>query len=120
MPDPRPGRGSVPKYDYRCSAGHLYEKREGFDAPSVQTCQVCGVEARRVLTPPAIVFKGSGWYATDSRKSSPSESASTPAASTDATPTAATETKAEAKTDKDTKTETKTATKSESTSLAAD
>jgi putative FmdB family regulatory protein len=67
----------VPKYDYRCSAGHQYEKREGFDAPAVQTCEVCGIEARRVLTPPAIVFKGSGWYITDSRNSSSSVSSST-------------------------------------------
>jgi putative FmdB family regulatory protein len=58
----------VPKYDYRCSAcSNLYEKREGFDAPSVQECPQCGGQARRVLTPPAIVFKGSGWYITDSR-----------------------------------------------------
>ena len=105
----------MPKYDYRCSAGHQYEKREGFDAPSVQTCEICGIEARRVLTPPAIVFKGSGWYITDSRKSAPSESASTAtSASSDSTATA-TETKAES---------TKTEAKSESTapagSLAAD
>lgn len=66
----------MPKYDYRCSAGHQYEKREGFDAPAVQTCEVCGIEARRVLTPPAIVFKGSGWYVTDSRGSSSSVSSS--------------------------------------------
>lgn len=59
----------MPKYDYRCGAGHQYEKREGFDAPSLQDCQVCGEPARRVLTPPAIVFKGSGWYKTDSRSS---------------------------------------------------
>jgi putative FmdB family regulatory protein len=67
----------MPKYDYRCSAGHLYEKREGFDAPPLQPCQQCGLEARRVLTSPAIVFKGSGWYITDSRGS---KGAATPAA----------------------------------------
>lgn len=71
----------MPKYDYRCSGcGNVYEKREGFDAPSLQACPSCGAEARRVLTPPAIVFKGSGWYATDSRKGSASDSASAPAA----------------------------------------
>jgi putative FmdB family regulatory protein len=88
----------VPKYDYRCSAGHQYEKREGFDAPALQTCEVCGIDARRVLTPPAIVFKGSGWYVTDSRKSGSSESASTAtsSASSDSAATA-TETKAETK-----------------------
>ncbi len=59
----------MPRYDYRCNAcGHQYEKREGFSAPPLQECPVCQGEARRLLTPPAIVFKGSGWYATDSRK----------------------------------------------------
>ncbi|MER3419712.1 MAG: hypothetical protein C4290_03925, partial [Chloroflexota bacterium] len=57
---------ALPKYDYRCTAcGHVYEKREGFDAPAVQTCPRCEGLARRVLTAPAIVFKGSGWYITD-------------------------------------------------------
>src|ERR1700692_373775 len=61
----------MPRYDYRCGAcGTVYEKREGFDAPSVQVCPECSGTARRVLTPPAIVFKGSGWYVTDSRKGS--------------------------------------------------
>ncbi len=60
----------MPRYDYKCATcGHVYEKREGFDAPPVQPCPDCTGVARRVLTPPAIVFKGSGWYATDSRKS---------------------------------------------------
>ena len=80
----------MPKYDYRCAAGHQYEKREGFDAPSVQTCRECGAEARRVFTAPAIVFKGSGWYVTDSRKST--------AAATEPDGKAA-ETKSETKTD---------------------
>ena len=89
----------MPKYDYRCSAGHVYEKREGFDAPAQQPCQVCGIEARRVLTPPAIVFKGSGWYVNDSRKSSGAASTDLPStASTDA-PASTTETKSEAKTE---------------------
>jgi putative FmdB family regulatory protein len=60
----------VPKYDYRCTAcGHVYEKQEGFDAPAQQSCPQCSGLARRILVPPAIIFKGSGWYATDSRKS---------------------------------------------------
>lgn len=66
----------MPKYDYRCTAcGHIYEKREGFEAPSVQECPTCRGLARRVLTPPAIVFKGSGWYKTDSRAPEPAASA---------------------------------------------
>jgi putative FmdB family regulatory protein len=61
----------VPLYDYKCtSCNHQYETREGFDAPSRQPCPNCGNEAKRVLHPPPIVFKGSGFYITDSRKGS--------------------------------------------------
>jgi putative FmdB family regulatory protein len=92
-------RPLVPKYDYRCSAGHLYEKREGFDAPAEQECQVCGAQARRVLTPPAIVFKGSGWYITDSRKSGGGAASTDVPASTSENGAATTDTKAESKSD---------------------
>jgi putative FmdB family regulatory protein len=61
----------LPLYDYKCtSCGNEYETREGFDAPSRQPCPRCGNEAKRVLHPPPIVFKGSGFYITDSRKGS--------------------------------------------------
>jgi len=61
----------VPLYDYKCtSCSHQYEMREGFDAPPRQPCPQCGNEAKRVLHPPPIVFKGSGFYITDSRKGS--------------------------------------------------
>lgn len=70
----------MPKYDYRCGAGHTYEKREGFDAPATQPCQECGLEARRLLNAPAIVFKGSGWYVNDSRKSTAPAATDTPGA----------------------------------------
>jgi putative FmdB family regulatory protein len=60
---------AVPLYDYKCSScGNQYELREGFDAPSRQPCPKCGNEAKRVLHPPPIVFKGSGFYITDSKK----------------------------------------------------
>lgn len=84
----------MPKYDYRCGTCALvYEKREGFDAPSVQACPECSGEARRVLTPPAIVFKGSGWYKTDSRGAQPAASGAAAPSETK------TETKSETKTD---------------------
>jgi putative FmdB family regulatory protein len=61
----------VPLYDYKCTAcEHHYELREGFDAPPRQKCPVCGSESKRVLHAPPIVFKGSGFYVTDSRKGS--------------------------------------------------
>ena len=61
----------MPLYDYKCSScNNRYEVREGFDAPSRQDCPKCGGVAKRVLHPPPIVFKGSGFYITDSRKGS--------------------------------------------------
>ncbi|MDA1062139.1 MAG: hypothetical protein O2895_04425 [Chloroflexi bacterium] len=59
----------MPTYDYRCPSGHRYEKREPFGSPAQQPCERCDKQAQRVLTSPTIVFKGSGWYKTDSRGS---------------------------------------------------
>ena len=64
----------MPTYEYECAAGHRYEKREGFDAPATQKCPKCRKTARRVLHAPPIVFKGSGFYVTDSRGSTASKS----------------------------------------------
>lgn len=63
----------MPTYQYRCGGcGHTYERREGFDAPSEHLCPRCGALARRLFSPPAILYKGSGFYTTDSRgKASP-------------------------------------------------
>ena len=61
----------MPTYEYLCeSCGNRYEKREGFDAPARQKCPSCGKRAQRVLQAPPIVFKGSGFYKTDSRGTS--------------------------------------------------
>jgi putative FmdB family regulatory protein len=75
----------LPTYEYACAAcGNRYEKREGFDAKPRQKCPKCGKMAQRLLSTPAVVFKGSGFYKTDSRGSSGSSSSesgdSTPAA----------------------------------------
>ena len=62
----------MPTYEYRCfDCSHNYEKREGFDAPALQSCPSCGGTARRVLHAAPIVFKGSGFYVTDNRESAP-------------------------------------------------
>ncbi len=59
----------MPIYEYRCSrCEHEYERKEGFDAPAEQACPECGGGARRVLHAPGIVFKGPGFYITDSRR----------------------------------------------------
>ena len=69
----------MPTYVYQCSkCSNNYEKKEGFDAPPRQKCPKCGGKAQRVILAPPIVFKGSGFYKTDSRKA-PAESESSPA-----------------------------------------
>lgn len=61
----------MPLYDYKCEAGHRYEKRESFGSPPEQPCDRCGKSARRLLNVPPLIFKGSGWYKTDSRGKEP-------------------------------------------------
>lgn len=61
----------MPAYDYMCEVGHHYEKREPFGSPPQQPCEQCGAPARRQFSAPTVVFKGKGWYATDSRGAPP-------------------------------------------------
>jgi putative FmdB family regulatory protein len=65
----------VPTYDYQCrSCGAVTEVIHSMlvDGPSV--CDNCGGALRRVLYPTGIIFKGSGFYSTDSRAASSSTS----------------------------------------------
>jgi putative FmdB family regulatory protein len=67
----------VPLYEYRCKqCGSLKEVWHGFKEPHGDPCPHCGGELARVFNPTGIVFKGSGFYVTDSRKSSGSEAKS--------------------------------------------
>ena len=69
----------MPIYEYECSAcKHRFERSQRFSDAPLTECPECGSAVRRVLFPAGIVFKGSGWYATDSR-STPSESSSSSA-----------------------------------------
>jgi len=69
----------VPTYDYLCrSCGHIIEVIHPMSEDGPTTCEVCGGELRRILHPAGIIFKGAGFYKTDSRSSS---SASVPAGS---------------------------------------
>ncbi len=70
----------MPTYEYLCSkCSNNYDKKEGFDAPPQQKCPKCGGKAQRVIQAPPIVFKGSGFYKTDSRKAPAAESDSSSA-----------------------------------------
>jgi putative FmdB family regulatory protein len=56
----------VPLYEYRCKdCGHQFEKIQSFSAPDEKECPVCQGPLERLISAPAIQFKGSGWYATD-------------------------------------------------------
>jgi putative FmdB family regulatory protein len=75
----------VPLYDYQCDqCGHRFEVRQGIKEDPLTVCPECGGAIRRVIHPVGIVFKGSGFYITDSRKqssatSSPSSNGAEPA-----------------------------------------
>ena len=100
----------MPIYDYRCDhCGHVFSAVQSFSDVALEKCPNCGKKPRRLISTPAIVFKGSGWYKTDSRGTDKSSdtSASTAEKKSDMKP----DTKAETK--NDTKSDTKSDKKSE-------
>jgi putative FmdB family regulatory protein len=83
----------MPIYEYECSAcKNRFERSQRFSDPALTECPECGGAVRRVLFPAGIVFKGSGWYITDSRKSTPSDGASSASTGADKSDAAATKT----------------------------
>jgi putative FmdB family regulatory protein len=68
----------MPTYEYECTVcGQHIEVFQRFTEDPLTTCGVCGGKLRKVFHPAGIVFKGSGFYATDSRGKAPSGAAST-------------------------------------------
>lgn len=56
----------MPLYEYLCDAcGHRFELIRKYSDPPVEACPVCGGAVQKLLSSPAIQFKGSGWYITD-------------------------------------------------------
>jgi putative FmdB family regulatory protein len=100
----------MPLYEYECEAcAHRFERIQKFSDPPADTCPTCGKgPVRKLLSSPAIQFKGSGWYVTDyARKGGSDKSSSTPSTATSDT------TKTETKTDSSSTTDSKPAAKSE-------
>ena len=65
----------MPIYEYACTAcGERTEAKQSFTDPPLEECPVCGGKLRKLYSPVGIVFKGSGFYATDSKKKSESKS----------------------------------------------
>ena len=55
----------MPTYEYRCTKGHTFEATQSMSDAPLTKCEVCGAPVQRVLFPPAVQFKGSGFYNTD-------------------------------------------------------
>jgi putative FmdB family regulatory protein len=71
----------VPLYDYQCKQCQtVTEVRHGFKDVHAEVCLQCGGPLSRVFNPAGIVFKGSGFYITDSRKGRGDGESSAPAA----------------------------------------
>ena len=101
----------MPIYEYACTAcGERVEARQSFTDPPLETCELCGGKLRKLYSPVGIVFKGSGFYATDAKNKKGSSSSSTKS-------DAKSETKSDSKSE--TKSDTKTESKSESSSSSS-
>jgi putative FmdB family regulatory protein len=84
----------MPLYEYKCdSCGATFEVIQRFSDAPIENCRVCGGPVHKVLSAPAIHFKGSGWYVTDYAKKATSEASrstngkSSPPASPDSSKT---------------------------------
>jgi putative FmdB family regulatory protein len=98
----------VPTYQYACTeCGHAFEQVQSFSDDALTTCPECSGRLRKVFNAVGVVFKGSGFYRTDSRAK---EGASSSSGSSDSKTEAKTESKSE------TKSETKSDTKSSDSS----
>jgi putative FmdB family regulatory protein len=61
----------MPTYQYRCTeCGEDLEAVQKFSDPALTTCPTCGGQLRKVFNAVGVVFKGSGFYRTDSRNGS--------------------------------------------------
>lgn len=107
----------MPTYQYACTeCGHAFEQVQKFTDDSLTECPKCHGRLRKVFNAVGVVFKGSGFYRTDSRGSSTSSTSSTSATSGDSSSSTKTETKTESK---PASTSTSTSTSSSSSSASS-
>ena len=67
----------MPLYEYQCeSCQTRFERIQKFSDPPIDVCPSCGGPVKKLLSSPAIQFKGTGWYITDYAKKSSTESSS--------------------------------------------
>jgi len=75
----------MPLYEYECEAcNNRFERIQKYSDPLVETCPKCGKgPVRKLISSPAIQFKGSGWYITDYAKKSSTDGGGTGTSSAD-------------------------------------
>lgn len=67
----------MPLYEYQCqTCSHRFERIQKFSDPIEDVCPSCGGKVEKLVSSPAIQFKGSGWYITDYAKKSSSDGSS--------------------------------------------
>jgi len=66
----------LPRYDYECEDGHVFELKQSFSSEPKADCPVCGKPSTRQFSVVPIVFKGSGWYVNDYGKKGSSSTSS--------------------------------------------
>lgn len=90
----------MPTYSYACTAcEHRFDTKQSFTDPSLTDCPECTGRLRKLFAPVGVVFKGSGFYRTDSRSTPPSESGSADKPKPDAKPDGKADTKSDSKAD---------------------
>jgi putative FmdB family regulatory protein len=76
----------MPLYEYECTACHEHtEKIQKFSDPEITICPHCSGHLERVLSAPAISFKGGGWFADGYGNAKPAASAESKSKSSDST-----------------------------------
>ena len=65
----------MPLYEYKCSkCASLFEVIQKVGALALKKCLKCGAPVNKIISPPALQFKGNGWYVTDYAQKNKKES----------------------------------------------
>lgn len=92
----------MPLYEYECTACHRHtEKIQKFSDPEITVCPHCGGELERVISAPAVSFKGGGWYADGYGNAKPKSASDNSKASGDSKPSADSKSTNDSKSSKD-------------------